>query len=232
VFLGETFTRKEQLAGFIALMGVVIIAHPASIFGKPAEAGLVSVLMDEVSPTQRLIAIAVAMIGIFGGSGAYTTIRVIGMRAHPLVSVNYFAFLTTVASAGCLLLLPNMAFKMPANSHEWVLLISLGILGFFLQFLLSAGLQLDRSSKATSMMYTQILFATMFDWAIWGKLPGFWSLIGGGIVIVSTLWVALQKTQKQATPKGNEATVDEESALLGAQIEGVEEVGDRRGSSS
>jgi len=230
VFLSQPFTRKELLAGLIALGGIIIIAHPAAIFGEvdddihaTRKAGEV----DNVTPTQRLIAIAVSVFGVLGAVGAYTTIRVIGDRAHALLSVNYFAILGTSVSALALILIPGISFTMPQGAHEWLLLLALGVLGFILQFLLTAGLQLDKSSKATSMLYLQIVFALGFDWGIWGVIPGKWSLVGGAIVIASTLWSALQKVQ-QVKNVGDEGlkdrVVDEESALLGAQTEGFEEV--------
>ena len=233
VLLGTSFTRKELLAGLIALAGVIIIAHPSSIFGSVGDnidtnkAGQV----DEVTPTQRLIAIVVSTLGIFGASGAYTTIRIIGNRAHALMSVNYFAMLGTTGSALALLIVPGIGFTTPHGPREWILLILLGVLGFVLQFLLTAGLQLDKSSKATSMLYSQIVFALIFDWAIWGVLPGGLSLFGGSIVVASTLWSALQKTQ--TTEKSSKAVVvDEETALLGSQTEDGEEVLERRASIS
>ncbi|KAH0343807.1 hypothetical protein KCU83_g8583, partial [Aureobasidium melanogenum] len=227
VFLGQSFSRTEFLAGVIALLGVVIIAHPAAIFGRvdddikvPHQPNKI----DQVSAGQRLLAIFVSVIGVLGASAAYTLIRVIGSRAHALISVNYFALISTFGSAGALLVLPGMKFTMPHGAREWLLLSLLGILGFVLQFLLTAGLQLDRTSKATSMLYTGILFALAFDWAIWGVFPGFWSCVGGAIVIASTLWSALQKSkgasQSVVTKK---EVVDEESALLGAQTEGSED---------
>ncbi|KAH0254579.1 hypothetical protein KCU91_g17932, partial [Aureobasidium melanogenum] len=227
VFLGQSFSRTEFLAGVIALLGVVIIAHPAAIFGRvdddikvPHQPNKI----DQVSAGQRLLAIFVSVIGVLGASAAYTLIRVIGSRAHALISVNYFALISTFGSAGALLILPGMKFTMPHGAREWLLLSLLGILGFVLQFLLTAGLQLDRTSKATSMLYTGILFALAFDWAIWGVFPGFWSCVGGAVVIASTLWSALQKSkgasQSAVTKK---EVVDEESALLGAQTEGNED---------
>ncbi|KAH0002222.1 hypothetical protein KCU78_g14480, partial [Aureobasidium melanogenum] len=227
VFLGQSFSRTEFLAGVVALLGVVIIAHPAAIFGRvnddikvPHQPNKI----DQVSAGQRLLAIFVSVIGVLGASAAYTLIRVIGSRAHALISVNYFALISTFGSAGALLVLPGMRFTMPHGVREWLLLSLLGILGFVLQFLLTAGLQLDRTSKATSMLYTGILFALAFDWAIWGVFPGFWSCVGGAVVIASTLWSALQKSkgasQSAVTKK---EVVDEESALLGAQTEGSED---------
>ncbi|KUI70900.1 hypothetical protein VM1G_05780 [Cytospora mali] len=225
VFLGQSFTRKELTAGLVALVGVIFIAHPESIFGKVDDhirANATSGDLDEVTSAQRMIAIAVAIVGIFGASGAYTTIRVIGNRAHALMSVNYFAFVATVGSTVALLAIPGIGFVKPHSVREWVLLLLMGLLGFILQFLLTKGLTLDKSPKATSMLYTQVIFALMFDWAIWGVLPGGWSLFGGAIVIASTLWSALHKT-KAAKPKEASKPVDEETALLGAQTEGIEE---------
>jgi drug/metabolite transporter (DMT)-like permease len=146
---------------------------------------------------------------------AYTLIRVIGDRAHALMSVNYFAFLATVGSTVALLAIPDIGFRQPQEAKEWVLLVTMGVFGFALQFLLTAGLQLDKSSKATSMLYAQIIFALGFDWGIWGVVPGAWSMFGGLVVIASTLWSALQKPQGKVEKKGD---TDEESALLGPEV--------------
>lgn len=225
--LGQPFTRKELIAGLVALVGVVFIAHPKSIFGKVDDhihADATSGDLDEVTPAQRMFAILLSIFGVVGASGAYTTIRIMGDRAHALISVNYFALIATVGSAVALLAAPGIGFAMPRSAREWALLILLGSLGFVLQFLLTSGLQLDKSSKATSMLYTQVIFALIFDWAIWGVLPGGWSLFGGAIIIASTLWSALHKPQAPKSKPEAKKPVDEETALLGPQTEGVEEV--------
>ncbi|OBT53399.1 hypothetical protein VE04_06737 [Pseudogymnoascus sp. 24MN13] len=218
IFLGEIFSSRDLLAGVVALVGVIFIAHPSSLFGPAANDNIPRPSdIDHVSPAQRLLAITASLLGVLGASGAYTMIRVIGTRAHALISVNYFAVLGTFGSAAALLAVPGMTFTMPHGTREWVLMVLLGVLGFALQFLLTAGLQLDRSSKATSMLYTQVLFALSFDFAIWGVLPGGWSLFGGAIVIASTLWSALSKPTKHAATPAKTVVVDEESALLGGQ---------------
>lgn len=223
VFLGQTFTRKELIAGLVALLGVIIIAHPPWLFGevndelhpkKPSG-------IDKVTPAQRFIAIVVSILGVAGASGAYTMIRVIGDRAHALISVNYFALLATVGSTIALLAIPGIGFQEPQSARDWILLVAMGVLGFVLQFLLTAGLQLDKSSKATSMLYVQIIFALAFDWGIWGVIPGAWSMFGGAIVIASTLWSALQKPRGTVAKSKDEP--DEESALLGPDTQGSHE---------
>jgi drug/metabolite transporter (DMT)-like permease len=228
LLLGTIFSWKELSAGVFALIGVVIIAHPAAIFGNKLDDANASTKVDEVTPTQRLIAVAISVLGVLGASGAYTMIRVIGDRAHALISVNYFAIVSTVGSALILLISPRIGFVLPQGPKEWALLSLLGVLGFILQFLLTAGLQLDKSSKATSMLYTQVVFALVFDWSIWGVLPGTWSIVGGAIVIASTLWSALQKPQTAVKNTSKTAAVDEETALLGAENETAEEEAQRR----
>ena len=170
--------------------------------------------VDDVSPSQRLFAIAVSLLGVVFASSAYTMIRVIGDRAHALISVNYFAVISTVGSAAILLFTPGIGFSMPANARDWVLLSILGVLGFVLQFLLTAGLQMDKSSKATSMMYSQIVFALLFDWGIWGTVPSTYGIIGGCMVMVSTLWAALHKTQPSKGKAPKDIVEDEERPLL------------------
>jgi drug/metabolite transporter (DMT)-like permease len=218
IFLGQKFTRKELIAGLVALIGVVIIAHPPWLFGKVNDELLPKKPsgIDKVTPTQRFIAIVLSVLGVAGASGAYTMIRVIGDRAHALMSVNYFALLSTVGSTIALLVIPDIGFRNPQSAREWILLIAMGIFGFALQFLLTAGLQLDKSSKATSMLYIQVIFALAFDWGIWGVIPGAWSMFGGAIVIGSTLWSALQKPHGKVEKSNSH---DEESALLGADTE-------------
>lgn len=227
IFLGQIFSRTDLCAGIIALLGCIVIAHPAFLFSSEIDGkAYTSPLsikpgnkVDDVSPSQRLIAIAISLLGVVGASGAYTMIRVIGNRAHALISVNYFAVVSVIGSTAILLITPDIGFTMPRGAREWTLLTILGILGFVLQFLLTAGLQMDKSSKATTMMYTQVLFALLFDWGIWGILPRPWSIVGGLVVMASTFWAALQKTPPPRPKPRKNSIGDEERPLLGDRNE-------------
>jgi len=72
---------------------------------------------------------------------------------------------------------------------------------------------MDKSSRATSMLYLQIVFAAILDWGVWGVLPGLWSWVGGGVVVGSTLWLALAKSEEGSGDRvrgGDEETLIEE----------------------
>jgi len=228
--LREPFTRNEQIGTVIACFGVVLIAHPASLFSGdsastvPEQLGpgngtatlALPGLDHQTTTTERLTAIGVAILGVFGAAGVYTTIRWIGKRAHPLISVNYFAASNTVVCTIALTAAPLLdvgqpvlQWGLPQTGRQWLFMVLLGIFGFIMQFLMTAGLRIDRSNRANAMVYTHMLFAAAFDRFIFGNVMGWMSLAGCGLIIGSALWVVL--TKKTPAPK-REAVADVEVA--------------------
>lgn len=141
----------EQIAAYVSLFGVVLIARPVSLFaflshlnvpGPPVNgdpdvavpanvtAHRLAAEFDEVTPAQRASAVGVALLGVLGAAGAYTTIRWIGKRAHPLISVNYFATWCTIVSIVMMGTLPGVGFLLPRSLRDWCYLVFLGICGF------------------------------------------------------------------------------------------------------
>lgn len=207
----ETFTWKQQLAGLVSLGGVVLIAQPFSFkLGGGDEDG-------DGDDLQHLIAILVALVGVLGATCAYTTVRMIGKRAHALVSVTYFSAYSMVISAIAMLVLPSVDFKTPATAFEWTLLVGLGVCGFLLQFLLTAGLAYvppseDGSSasasssgnRATSMVYTQMLFALLYDKVIWGNTLSPMSWAGSALILASAIYVAVAREGEEKADHEND----------------------------
>ena len=98
-----------------------------------------------------------------------------------------------------------------------MLLSFLGISGFLLQFLLTAGLQADRSSRATNMMYSQMLFALVLEKLVWGSIPGLMSVIGGLLILGSTVFVALRKGVSKDEQGIQQARDEENSPMLNGE---------------
>lgn len=152
ILIKEPFTRIEKIATVISFTGVILIARPTSFFPSSGESppasgdgdmvppstnGTAPVKKpsdasdyDSVTPEQRLQAVALALLGVCGTVVAFTTIRWIGQRAHPLISVNYFAAWCTIVSFVMQFVLPGLGFLLPADAKEWGYLIFLGICGF------------------------------------------------------------------------------------------------------
>jgi len=163
----------EQMAAYVSLAGVVLIARPVSLFAALSNSGdsvppasgdsdLAPILKnttaspdrlaadyDAVTPTQRATAVGIAMLGVLGSAGAYTTVRWIGKRAHPLITVNYFSIWCTIVSIIAMLTVPGIGFLLPWNLKDWTYLIFLGVCGFLMVScpLVSRGLPLIPNSN-------------------------------------------------------------------------------------
>ncbi|KXJ86685.1 hypothetical protein Micbo1qcDRAFT_168166, partial [Microdochium bolleyi] len=230
VILHEPYTRTEQLASMLALAGVVLITRPLSLFtgaGNEADSGAgakdiieavvnatVAVAQTEKDPdtavttVQRLIAIGAGLTGVLGASIVFTILRWIGKKAHPLHSVNYFSAVSVVVTGVALTAAPMLDFDQPALHFElprglrqWALLLMIGVCGFSLQFLLSAGLAREKSNRATSMVYTHMLYAAAFDRIFFQHSMGFLSLAGCGCILGSAIWVAVSKSPGVSAPE-------------------------------
>jgi drug/metabolite transporter (DMT)-like permease len=214
--LKEPFTRIEQLASLVALAGVVLIAQPTTFFAtsngvdpttaEAAENSGLPGLDHEATPRERLLAIGMALMGALGAATAFTTLRVIGKRASPIISVNMFGLICTGICSVILLSAPYLNIDQPALRwvwphafKGWALLMSLGVLGFGLQYLLTAGLAADKSNRANAMVYTHMLFAASFDRWIFHHEMDLMSFGGCALILCSAIGVVLMR--KPPPPK-------------------------------
>ncbi|KAI0190776.1 hypothetical protein EV127DRAFT_430029 [Xylaria flabelliformis] len=227
VWLGESYRIQEAFSGLISIAGVLLIARPAFLFGSvtvpdEGDAGMTMFIVDgaqEGSPVgspsspQRMLAVLCSIMGTFAAATAYSTIRVIGKRVHSLISVNYFAMMSTIGSALIILIHPDLHFILPEGAMQWTLLVIIGVAGFLLQFLLTEGLQREKGGRATNMTYFQMVLVLVIERVIWGTTPAPLSLIGSALIIGAAIWLSLQKAPNEA--KERTAVVDEETSLLG-----------------
>lgn len=171
LFLGESFTRREALAGLVALLGVVFIARPLSLFGtsdpttiiQPPSNSTMTPISDEPTQAQRLSAVLISLLGVVGAGGAYVTIRYIGKRAHALISVSMFSLVACLFSLGGLIITREKV--VVPRGRPLAYLLILGVSGFVAQFLLTMGLQREKAGRGSTAMYLQLLFALL-----WGKV--------------------------------------------------------------
>jgi drug/metabolite transporter (DMT)-like permease len=248
LFLREPFPVSARYASLISLVGVVLIARPTTYFSAAATltavegAGAANSTtayhpdVPAATPCQRLYAVAAAMVGVLGSAGAYVAIRWIGKRAHPVICVNYFAAWSTIVSGVALVLAQplhfstTVQFALPRGLRQWTMVIFLGICGLFTQLLLTKGLAVGgrgNSTRATNMIYTHMLFALVLDRAVFDQSPGWWSLVGGGLILGSAVFVAMQRQEGGAGRETIVGTEEEEIGMLslGGRVEAREPVG-------
>lgn len=201
VLLRERWSLIEAGGALVSLLGVLLIARPAFLFGGSSD-------VPVQDTADRLTATIVALLGVCGASMVYIVIRFIGKRVHSLVMVQYFACITVVISLLGLILIPGLGLRIPQNAKQWKLFFALGISGFFMQFLLTEGIQREKASRASMMLYSQMVYAIIWEITIWHRLPGFWSWLGIFIILSAAFVVIMHKPQEVGPRLDEEADVD------------------------
>ncbi|KAG2148840.1 integral membrane protein DUF6 [Suillus clintonianus] len=194
VLLKEGYSITQAVAGIFSLLGVVLIARPPFLFNFMPTTIPEGSLLPETTPAQRLAAVGVSMIGVVGATGAYTSIRAIGKRAHPMHVMTFFSLWCTIMAS-----LGMVVFNVPVvypRSWSWLLLLLMvGIFGFVAQTLLTLGLQRETVSRGSTGVYIQMLFAVVLERLIFGVVPSLLSVLGAVIIMSSALCVVLTKRE-------------------------------------
>lgn len=194
MFLGEKFTRSMALGGLVAFCGVILIARPVFLFqlitGSRDTSG--------VRPIDRLRSIGFSMLGVLGGGSAFVAIRSIGDRAHPTVNVQYFSTWCWLISL-IALVYTGKGIRLPHTWSQAAFIVILALCGFMTQLCMTGALTREKAAKVANITYTQIVWALLWDKVLWNNWPDVWSVLGGGLIIGSAIWVAMKKDVTVAT---------------------------------
>lgn len=171
LLLGEKIKPLQWLCFLTAFLGVLLLKgfdHRISIF-----------------------ALLVILLSAFFTGLVYVIIRKIGDQEHPVVVVNYFTTTATIVSGiVCLFYWEN------PSSTEWILLLSIGFLGFIAQVAMTQALQTAESNIIVPFKYTEVIFTLLFSWLLFEEYQTWISLLGIGIIIAALLtnvWIKQQK---------------------------------------
>jgi drug/metabolite transporter (DMT)-like permease len=152
-------------AVLLGFAGVLVIAQPGHTIVSPlgTAAGLGAGLM-------------VALVSF--------QIRDLGRTETPAAIVFYFALF------GAVMMLPFLPFTMTAHSlHQWVILIAMGVAGTLGQVLITAALRHGAVVSVVVMDYTSLMWALLFGWTIWGRLPASATWLGAPLIVGAGLIV-------------------------------------------
>src|SRR5205085_11749650 len=123
------------------------------------------------------------------------TVRQLARTENPLVIVFYFPLIATP------LAIPWAAatWVTPAPI-DWLLLLAIGLTTQFGQVFLTMGLAIEKAGRATSVGYIQVVFAMMWQWAVFADAPTGWTIAGAAIIFAGTLAVAAGSRSPAPTP--------------------------------
>jgi len=115
-------------------------------------------------------------------AAAYTCIRVLKKREHPLVIVLYFPLVTTPITGAYAL----THWVVPALT-DWLFLLGIGVLTQMAQLLMTKAYQAEEASRVASINYTGVLYALVFGMVFFGEFFGYMALLGMGLVMVGVV---------------------------------------------
>lgn len=139
-----------------------------------------------VKPGFQNAALIPALIGVCGGLGAgvaYTMVRVLGTHGvkGPII-VFYFSVFS------CLFVLPYLIFDyMPMTGRQLVTLMMAGLFAAGGQFTITAAYTYAPAGKISIFDYSQIIFATLLGFFLFGEIPDTYSFVGYGLIIFASL---------------------------------------------
>lgn len=91
-----------------------------------------------------------------------------------------------------------------------------------MQLTLTAGLTYEKSSRATNIVYTQMLFALAFDKIVFDVTPGALSIVGSSLILGSALYIAVRGNRAREGVGDEQVQQDEEQRLVRSDADEVE----------
>ena len=180
IFLREPL-RLLEIAGLGAnLLGVVLVAQPGFIFGDAAEG-------------HNLIAIGVGILGAILAGGAFTVVRELRRTESPLTVVLYFPMVSIIMCAPLLLIGDSST----PTTMDWLVMLGMGISFQIAQLYLTKGLHLEKTTRAMSVSYLQILLAVILGVLFLSEKPNLLSLVGVVMIVGGTLIVTHNSDNKR-----------------------------------
>ena len=181
VFISESLRAVELVLAGTSLAGVALVARPSFLFGGAA------------APLDPL-GVAAALVGAVFSAGAYVTVRRLGRSEDAMVIVFYFALVATVGAAPFAV----AVWEWP-TPWEWLVLLGVGLFTQGGQVFLTWSLERERAGRAMTVGYLQIVFAAIWGALFFDEIPGFWSVLGGLVIVGSTFLLA--RTRSAPVPE-------------------------------
>lgn len=167
IFLRERIKSFPLFCTITALLGAVLVVRPgAEIFSNPAA--------------------LVAFIGGAGAGAAYTCVRVLGrLKVKGAIIVAFFSAFSCLLCTPCFLHFTPMSFK------QWAALIMCGVSAAGGQFGITYAYYYASARDVSIYDYSNVIFAAILAYFIFGQVPVALSFIGYAVIILSALAVFL-----------------------------------------
>ncbi|MCD8571462.1 MAG: DMT family transporter [Alphaproteobacteria bacterium] len=176
--LGEKVGWRRILAVLVGFSGVVVMAYP--------EMNL------SISP----LGLVLGLVYPFVAALVDICLRWMGRTENPMTTVFYFLFLGSIMT-GVYWPFADLSQFSGVTPDLITIIIILGGSGALFQFLKTRSLQLAPVYVTGPLTYTMIIWASLFDYILWDRVPTWNMALGAMIIIGSNLFILWRERQKQ-----------------------------------
>lgn len=188
----------NKLSPFFAILFSIFLLKEKL---KPVQAGCVLLAflgcVCIVKPGFQNVRLMPALIGVFGGMSAgiaYTIVRLLGTRGVKGPFIVFF-----FSSFSCLVTLPWLIFHAaPMSIAQFGYLLLAGLFAAGGQFTITAAYSCAPAREISIYDYSQIVFATLLGFLLFGEVPDALSFVGYGAIILASLFMFLYNNRKAA----------------------------------
>ncbi len=177
LLLGERIGARLVPAIALGWLGVLVMIRPPAL-PEAVSAGADLAGAAGIPGVGVLLGLAGALLTAL----AYVSVRSLGSSEHPLVIVLYFPLVAIPLSLPLVLLDPVLP-----SPEELGWLLGVGLFTQLGQIGLTHALTRLPAARATAISYSQVLFAGIWGWWLFGETIGPWTLLGGLLILGSTV---------------------------------------------
>jgi len=163
--LGERVGIRRWLAVLVGFCGMLIIVRPGlSVF----------------EPASLLVVGAAVLMALF-----VILTRKISRHASTARTVFYQALV------GSLIMCAALPFIWVTPTWtDALLMVSIGVFGGTGQILLVSGYERAPASSVAPIAYTELIWAALLGFLVFGNLPDVWTVVGASVIVASGLYIA------------------------------------------
>ena len=174
LFLNERIRWRRTLATLVGFLGVLVCLEPGSGTFDP----------------WTLVALA----GALGTAGVATTIKRLTTTEKPLtiVALSYLMM-------GSLAAVPAALDWHRPGVEEIALVAFMGLLSAAGQSCMVRGLRDGEATAVAPFEYSRLLYAAVLGYLLFAEVPAASTWLGGGIIIASTLYIAVREARLRTT---------------------------------
>lgn len=171
-YLGERFNRQKVFALILGFLGVLLIVQPQM--------------------STKFLGWALAIAGALGEAHVMVLSRMLSRYDTPLQMIFFHTVVILVLSLICL-----PFFLVPLTWNQIFLLGVMSFLGLVGQYCFIKAYSMMPAMHVAPFLYTQIIWAILFDALIWGVVPNGIFYAGAALIIFGGILVGRHTTQDE-----------------------------------